>query len=427
MYWCDPGTLGLKKHIAGNIKLDESRHSIRYRVGTHRIRTPEETLARVMPHMSAMGITRIADVTGLDTIDIPVVMVCRPNSRSVSVSQGKGCTLAAAQASGLMESVEGFHAEQISLPLRVASQSELQKSLPLVPADLLPTIEGSPFHPHYPVTWIESEDLVSGCQFWLPYELVHTNYTYPRPTGSGCFPASSNGLASGNSLAEATVHGICEVIERDAISLWHQYGPADIDRTSIDPDSIDNALCTQTLNRLNAAGQDSFIWDITTDTGIPTYFAVITDRDSHSRHIGVGSGSHLSREVALLRALHEAVQVRTTYIVGARDDIRPAEYSAAGMHEKQRFFGNLIRHSSFSGDFSRIADFDSDSVEADLATLLSKLQSAGISRVLRVDLSKPEFDIAVVRIVVPGLEPPHDDEGYVPGERALDACRSSRR
>ncbi len=59
--------------------------------------------------MSAMGITRIADVTGLDTIDIPVVMVSRPNSRSVSVSQGKGCTLAAAKASGLMESVEGFH------------------------------------------------------------------------------------------------------------------------------------------------------------------------------------------------------------------------------------------------------------------------------------------------------------------------------
>jgi YcaO-like protein with predicted kinase domain len=410
----------------GNIKLEKSIHPISYRIGTHRIRTPEETLARVIPHMPAMGITRIADVTGLDTIDIPVVMVCRPNSRSVSVSQGKGSTLAAARASGLMESVEGFHAEHLSLPLRIACMRDMKNSAHIVAPDLLPTVEGSPFHPHYPVTWIESEDLVSGQSFWLPYEMVHTNYTYPRPSGSGCFPASSNGLASGNNIAEATVHGICEVIERDAISLWHQLGSFAIDRTSINPETVDNALCIETMGKLDAAGQDTFIWDITPDTGIPTYFSVIMDRDSHTRHIGVGSGSHLSREVALLRALHEAVQVRTTYIVGARDDITLDEYTPESIDAKRQLFGNFIRHSSFSADFSQTGDFDSDSVEEDLATLLSKLQTAGISQVLRVDLHKPEFDIAVVRIVIPGLEAPHDDEGYVPGTRALQAREAPR-
>jgi len=371
--------------------------------------------------MSAMGITRIADVTGLDTIDIPVVMVSRPNSRSVSVSQGKGCTLAAARASGLMESVEGFHAEHVSLPLRVACTEDMNKSAQIVDLDLLPTVEDSPFHPHYPVTWIESEDLVSEQSFWLPYEMVHTNYTYPRPSGSGCFPISSNGLASGNNIVEATVHGICEVVERDAISLWHQFGSFSINRTSIDPETINNALCIETLGKLDVAGQDTFIWDITSGIGIPTYFSVIMDRDSHTRHIGVGSGTHLSREVALLRALHEAVQVRTTYIVGARDDITPDEYTPEGIDAKRHYFGEFIRHSSFSADYSQTGEFDSDSVEEDLATLLSKLQSAGISQVLRVDLHKPEFDIAVVRIVIPGLESPHDDEGYVPGARALKA------
>jgi len=376
--------------------------------------------------MAAMGITRIADVTGLDTIDIPVVMVCRPNSRSVSVSQGKGITPAAARASGLMESVEGFHAEYVSLPLRIACLRDMKKFAPIVAPDLLPTVADSPFNPYYPITWIESEDLVCGQPFWLPYEMVHTNYTYPRPSGSGCFPASSNGLASGNNIVEATVHGICEVIERDAISLWHQFGSCAIDRTSINPDSIDNALCIETLGKLDAAGQDTFIWDITSDIGIPTYFSVIMDRDSHTRHIGVGSGTHLSREVALLRALHEAVQVRTTYIVGARDDITLDEYTPEGINDKQQYFGNLIRQSSFSTDFSQTGDLDSDSIEEDLAILLSKLQSAGISRVLQVDLRKPEFDIAVVRIVVPGLESPHDDEGYVPGARALQARQESR-
>ena len=168
--------------------------------------------------MAAMGITRIADVTGLDNIDIPVVMVCRPNSRSVSVSQGKGSTLAAARASGLMESVEGFHAEHVLLPLRVACLRDMQQLVQIAALNSMPTVEDSPFHPDYPITWIESEDLVTGQSLWLPYEMVHTNYTYPRPSGSGCFPASSNGLASGNNIVEATVHGICEVIERDAIA-----------------------------------------------------------------------------------------------------------------------------------------------------------------------------------------------------------------
>ena len=76
-----------------------------YRRGTHRIVSPQETLERVRPFMSALGITRIANVTGLDRLGIPVVMVCRPNSRSIAVSQGKGLDLDSAKASGLMEAL----------------------------------------------------------------------------------------------------------------------------------------------------------------------------------------------------------------------------------------------------------------------------------------------------------------------------------
>src|SRR4051812_35005545 len=88
-----------------------------FRAGTHRCVSPAETVARLRPHLAGMGITRVANVTGLDVIGIPVVMVCRPNSRSLSVSQGKGLDLDAARASGLMESVEMFHAERAIGPL----------------------------------------------------------------------------------------------------------------------------------------------------------------------------------------------------------------------------------------------------------------------------------------------------------------------
>src|SRR5574342_31348 len=99
-----------------------------YRAGTHRTVAPTETLARVRPLMPAMGITRIANITGLDCLDIPVVMVCRPNARSIAVSQGKGLTLDAAKASGLMEAVETFHAESITRPLILGTARELDRS-----------------------------------------------------------------------------------------------------------------------------------------------------------------------------------------------------------------------------------------------------------------------------------------------------------
>lgn len=402
--------------------MTDSYQAIVYREGTHRIATPEQTLLRVLPHMAAMGITRIANVTGLDNINIPVVMVYRPNARSISVSQGKGRSLEAAKASGLMESIEGYHAEHITLPLRIATAAEMAACLPMVSPEALPTVKDSHYHRHYPIAWIEAVDLMSGCSLWLPYEMVHTNFTYPRPSGSGCFPASSNGLASGNSIAEAAVHAICEVIERDAVTLWHQLAAQSRALTGIDQQTITSQLCIETLDTLDAAGQETHIWDITPDSGIPSYVAVITDQVSATRHIGVGSGTHLSREVALLRSLHEAVQVRTTYIVGARDDISPNEYGAVAVEAKHAYFNRIISQSTFVADYSATVDCCSKSIERDLYFLLQQLRSIGIDQVLQVDLTKSEFDIPVVRIVIPGLEPAHDDEQYVPGERAIKAC-----
>src|SRR5271155_3839226 len=88
-----------------------------FRRGTHRTISPSETWEWVRPLASRMGITRVGNVTGLDRIGIPVAVAVRPNSRSVSVSQGKGLDVAQAMTSALMEAVEGFHAEDLSARL----------------------------------------------------------------------------------------------------------------------------------------------------------------------------------------------------------------------------------------------------------------------------------------------------------------------
>ena len=95
-----------------------------YTSGTHRTVTPAETLARLKPLLPRMGITRLANVTGLDTIGIPVVMSVRPNSRSRSVSQGKGLDLDAASHQSRHSQTGVWPARQVRRLVPVAAVPE---------------------------------------------------------------------------------------------------------------------------------------------------------------------------------------------------------------------------------------------------------------------------------------------------------------
>src|SRR2546427_9789724 len=147
------------------------------RRGTHRSASLDDTLKRALPLAPVIGITRVANVTGLDSVGIPVVMVCRPNSRSVAVSQGKGIDLTSARASGLMEAAELYHAETITLPLRLATYEELRYQHKVIEVDELARASASHFHPNLRLLWCEGRDLLNGEDVFVPYEMVHTNYT----------------------------------------------------------------------------------------------------------------------------------------------------------------------------------------------------------------------------------------------------------
>ncbi|MDZ5697900.1 YcaO-like family protein [Chelativorans sp. M5D2P16] len=386
-------------------------------LGSHRTVAPSETVARVNKLMSWMGITRLANVTGLDRIGVPVVMVCRPNARSLAVSQGKGIDLAAAAASGLMEAAELYHAEHIDLPLKLGSYSELAQSHAFVDVDRLPKVSDIPFDQNLVTLWIEGVDLFSGTSRWVPFESVRTNFTLPLPPGSGYFDCSSNGLASGNTMVEAVCHAICEVVERDATALWNRIPSKDRARTGLNLDSVADEACREVLGKLERTEFDVTAWETTSDVGVPAFFCLITDRRSPRNHHGVGAGAHPAPGIALLRALTEAIQVRTTYISGARDDLLPEEYTETERARKARVAARLRAEHLPERDFGAIPDRSSDNFADDLAWLLSRLRAVDVREVVAVDLSKSWLGLSIVRIVVPGLEGPDDHDAYVPGER----------
>ncbi len=392
--------------------------------GTHRLVSPAETLAKVQPLLADMGITRIANVTGLDRIGIPVVTVMRPNSRSVSVSQGKGITIEAAKASGVMEAVESCHAERIDHPLKLASQKELGANHNLADVEGLARLPGGRFHPDLQILWIEGVDLISNEAIWLPYEVVHTNYTVPAPTGSGCFVASTNGLASGNHIQEAIAHGMAEVIERDSNTLWNLMSQQERTATRLDLDSVEDEACRDIINRLHQAEMAVAVWDMTSDVGVASFYCLIKDKRVEVSHTGAGAGTHPVREIALSRAMTEAVQVRANYITGARDDLERGEYEQEGIKAKLAYADRLLNsHPGKQIKFTEIVSRVFETFPEDVNWMIERLEAVGIEQVLFVDLTRTEFDLPVARIVIPGLEGPDDHEDYCPGARAERVAR----
>lgn len=374
----------------------------------------------VAPFLAGMGITRVANVTGLDRIGIPVYTVCRPNARSISVCQGKGLDAAAAKASGVMEAVETWHAENIALPVRLGSRDELERQLPLVDADRLPkSIEGR-FRPDRPLPWVQGRRWPDGAPIYVPLEIVSADYTLPRLPGSGCFAASTNGLASGNTLAEAVAHGLYEVVERDASTLWSLSRPRARHERGVEATTVDDEDCRSLLDRFGQAGLEVRIWDVTSDVGIAVFLCLVFSPGADASDPEFGCGAHPAREIALARALTEAAQARTTFIAGSRDDFDPELYGREARTRRRAYcLGEAARHRPLRS-FCDTPTRNSDSIESDLNHARERLARAGMETIVVVDLTRESPGIPVARVIVPGLEGPRDHDGadYVPGERA---------
>lgn len=405
----------------------EQRVPIPRRKGTYRTCDPAETLARVRPFARRMGVTRIGNITGLDHIGIPVATAIRPNSRSVSVSLGKGLSLEQAMTSALMEAAENFHGEELSGRFRYATHRELAARAAVAPPSSLPR-SSKRFDDDTAIPWIEGFDLLRHEPCWVPAELVHTDCTIPAIPGSGYFLASSNGLAAGNHPSEALVAALCEVIERDAVALWKGRRLRARARCGLDLASVNDAHCQTLLQLYSAAGMIVRLWNITSDIGVPAFICDIrpgAERNEPLARRFRGAACHPDRAIALAGALTEAAQTRLTYISGARDDLPPEDYNNP---ETARISDALI--DAFAREvpgceLGRIASLPLHEPDATVPWLLECLAAAGCWRAVAVNLTHPEIGIPVVRVLIPGLESPVDDPRYQRGTRGRTAAEAA--
>lgn len=373
--------------------------------GTDRTREAEETLELVRPLMDEAGITRVAVATGLDVIGIPVVMVTRPASFSLSVTQGKGVSLAAAKVSGILEAVEHYHAETIQGSLRYASEQELQNDGVLATDRV--SGRADTYSNRDRLLWFSARSLVDARPVWVPFDLVHLDFRSDGPAGMAQFLVSSNGLASGNSRLEAACHASFEVVERHLTAGFYDLGGETQEQRRVVPSSIDDPTCSSLLEKLQRARVEATIWDLSDALEVPCFLCEVIDAEQDPFR-GIpsarGMGCHSDRGVALARAICEAVQSRLTLISGARDDIvkfdeRARRTAIANAHQRRR-----ARASRFpQRTYAQAPSHRFDTLANELSWLVGRINRAGFNEVIGADLSKPGWPVSVVRVLIPGM------------------------
>ena len=341
--------------------------------GSHRTRRPDATLADLLPHLPFYGITRLADLTGLDRIGVPVFAAVRPRTRSLSVSQGKGIDAVQAKVSALVEAIELWSAERVPLESGGANPMVLAR------------------------------DLADGRLVRLPWAQVSLDArvgTTPRASGS------SNGLAGGNTRSEAVLHGLCELIERDALFRTESTARFSGGLIRIDPDSLGDPMARRIVRKLDFAGVLHAVWLLPSAIGSTVCLCHVMDEQEvgdEGQGWAHGSGCHPDPTVAWLRAVTEALQARLTHISGARDDTGWGRYAPL---DRER----LARQRAVLRDRSGLRPLQpagryqpKPTVDEDVADILQALARAGKGSVHAVDLDPGPAPLAVVKLVAPSL------------------------
>lgn len=419
--------------------------------GVHRVISAAETWSRIAPVLPAIGVTRMAAIHGLDRIGIPVYSAIMPRSQDlVSVYNGKGVTPLDAKVGAAMEAIERFAGWSSRRPDVVGSYQDLSKTRPIVhPRDLVIDL-AEDYADDVPIPWAEGFDLIGESSILVPFA-ASAYYQDTGQYGTPCYAlTSTNGLASGNTIEEAICHALCELIERDAVTMAEllSRGLPKLLRTSypelatgqpgddldafptISLDSLEGTAA-RLLDRYLAAGLRPVIRDVTSDNGIATIACTITD-DQHPDFSAAhtGAGTHPDAEIALLRALTEAAQSRVSDIQGLREDIAMAgETVPAAAKHAQRVAkidpsGWYHRESEHPISFGNVGASRHSDVVEDIEFMLSRLAGTGLDRAIVVDLSPGLIPASVVRVLVPGLETWSALKGRT-GMRAESAIRAA--
>jgi bacteriocin biosynthesis cyclodehydratase domain-containing protein len=411
--------------------------------GGYRCETPDETIRRYRYHVSPItGVVRALhkhrDATNVTNAYLAVNSMvpgwrAGTNARR-NVSGGKGMTDTQARASALCEALERYSAVYRGYEPSVVST--------------LTSLGDSAIHPNACMLYSDeqyrrrTEHNAQGSKYkmvpepfdedaelqWSPvwslsrkeFRFLPTSYCY---FGFGDHPDSlehvgfcipcSNGNAAGNTLEEAILQGVLELVERDSIAIWwYNFLP----RPGVDLSTFSEPYFAELQEHYERAGRRLWILDITSDLGIPAFAAISSKLNGGE--LLLGFGCHLDARLGVARALTEANQM---FVAATRLEADPEASFAASDQETTNWMKTVTvtnqPHVVPDPSASRRTAIeyrqrhDSDIRDAVLECQVI-LEKQGLE-MLVLDQTRPDVELTVVKVIVPGLR--HFWPRFAPG------------
>ena len=402
--------------------------------GGYRSVSPSDTIARFRRHVSPLtgvvsSLERIQADLPLNTnyhathnFSGPAQTVNELRAGLSSGSFGKGSTAEQGEASALMEAIERysgiFQGDEIRAKRRFAdfpsgeaippnqillfSDAQLRQGRASTPGqdetEAIPEL----FNRSAAIEWSPVWSLRDARSKYLPTSLL---YFFCR--GPAAFAADSNGCAAGNTLEEAMVQGFLELVERDAYAIWWYNR---LQRPALDLGQFDNSYVRDLQRQLAETGRRLWVLDVTSDLGIPTFVAVTHWMQNGRENIEFGSGAHFDTRIALLRALTELNQFLSLGLMGGGTGEKSSLDGDSPLRLQDHPYltpsGNSLVQPSLGSKFGHL-----DTREQAMACV-SLAKQAGLD-FLVLDQTRPDIEVPVVRVIVPGLR--HFYRRFAPG------------
>jgi len=382
-------------------------------------RRPEETLANFYSQIDKLPIKIVHEVRRIDNgrLGIPVYFsVCGDDAQALTGTKkqmGKGASPAQAEASACMELAERFSLFSFAGQAGnfLAGDYESLRDYPLLPAEQLlksagdTRLSGSQLQEilhGIPLQWAWATELVSGKPLLVPFSWFFAINEF-------------NGSSAGNTLEEAALQAICEVVERHVSSLVSQKRLA---APMIDRQSLTDPVARELLQKFARAGVDLQLYDFSLDTGVATVAAVGIDKTTFptTSEIVYTAGTSPDPQKAVIRAITEVAQLAGDFNTGAN-------YVASGLPKPAAladiaYLGGQVKKSIH--DLPNLAD---DDILVEIQRIVAAMARIGLS-VFLLDATHRQLAIPAVYAIVPGAHfrerASHGDAGLFAAKIAMD-------
>jgi len=419
----------------------ENRAQTFARDGGHRVVSPDATLARYVHHVSpitgAVPMLERSSPPGDSSMHVYLAgnNLSRQHRNLLQLqgdlrqmSSGKGTTDAQARASGLCEGLERysgvFRGDEPRRRARLADLGEsgidvrqclLFSDRQFRERDAINTNDSAygyvplPYDEGAEIEWSPLWSLTRQEVRYLPTAFCY--YDYPQPVAERFCIADSNGCAAGNTREEAVLQGFLELVERDSVALWWYNR---IPRPGIDLESFEDPYLQNLTHALAGYHREMHVIDLTADLEIPVFAAwcrridTPAERKSEGEQIVLGFGAHLDPRIALLRAVTEMNQMLSHLVQspldrGSREhvtDLETVEWLKTATAENQPWLlPERDRPQRTTADYHA---WENDDLVEDVRRCQRQVERAGLE-MLVLDQTRPEIELPVVKVIVPGL------------------------